>query len=47
MFGEPEGEQRNEGSGLSRPRASMIIALVVLAVVAAVALVFLFGGSNE
>lgn len=47
MFGEPESQQRPDGSGLSRPRASMIIALVVLAVVAAVALVFLFGGSDE
>ena len=33
--------------GFSRPRASMIIALVVLAAIAVVAFVFLFGGSSD
>ena len=33
--------------GFSRPRASMIIALVVLAAIAVVAFVFLFGGGSS
>ena len=50
MFGASEVklEQRSDGSPpSSRPRASVIIALAVLAVIAAVALLFLFGGSGD
>jgi len=49
MFGPASDEdvKLHDEYGFSRPRASMIIALVVLAAIAVVAFVFLFGGSSD
>jgi pSer/pThr/pTyr-binding forkhead associated (FHA) protein len=48
MFGpSPEEERPHDEYGFSRPRTSMIFALVVLAVIAVVAFVFLFGGGSS
>ena len=43
----PEEERLHDEYGFSRPRASMIFALVVLAVIVVVAFVFLFGGGSS
>ena len=47
VFSEPQSASPDDRVNLNRSRATMIVALLVLGVIAAVALVMLFGGGSE